>query len=247
MVEKLKSVLKIAQLRLILKALIFGGLLLWVRVSEFTFWPVLVFVLFNFVLYFRNQTKNISENFWSFVVLVAASLYGVSLLTHPEFLLLSVIFFSFLFYVSLGIKEFILTNRYEWNYLKNLFLIYSIFLSYFLSDKYNFFTLKFMAVFICLFLVVREWLSWLYANFPKRYNLVAITFSFLTLQFLWAISLLPLGFINSATLIMVIFYLGLDFLFGHFRGLVNRKFIIKNSIIFILSIFIIFFFTNWKI
>ena len=247
MVQRLKSVLKTVQLRLILKSCIFAGLLLWARTSDFMPLPVLVFILASFVFYFRNHTQNNFESFSSFLVFVASSLYSISQLSHPEFLLLSVIFFSFLFYISLGIKEFAFTHRFEWNYIKNLFLVYSVFMSYFLADKYFLFPLKFLAVFLALFFVVREWLLWLYASFPKRYNLAALVFSFLMLQIVWAISLLPLGFVNSATLAMVIFYIGMDFLIGHFRGLITKKLIIKNLIVLVLSVFVIFFFTKWKI
>lgn len=247
MVQKLKSVLKTVQLRLILKSFIFAGLLLWVRTSDFMTLPIFVFLLACFIFYFRNHTQNNLENFSSFLILLASSLYGISQLSHPEFLLLSVIFFSFLFYISLGIKEFAFTHRFEWNYIKNLFLVYSVFLSYFLADKYFLFPVKFLSIFLVLFLLVREWLFWLYATFPKRYNLAALIFAFVMLQIVWVISLLPLGFINSATLAMVIFYLGIDFLVNHFRGLVTKKLIIKNLIVLVLSVFVIFFFTKWKI
>jgi len=247
MVERLKSVLKTVQLRLTLKSLIFAGLLLWVRVSEFSALPLFVFLLAAFVFYFRNHLQNNLENFYSFLVLIAASLYSISLLNHFEFLLLAVLFFSSLFYISLGIKELAFTHRFEWNYIKNLSLIYLVFISYFMSDKYNFFYIKFLAVFVVLFLITREWLSWLYQNFPKRFTLSASIFSFLMFQILWAVSLLPLGFINSATLMTVIFYLGIDFLINHFRGSINKKLIIKNSIVLVASFLTIFFLTNWNI
>ncbi len=247
MVEKLKSVLKTAQSLLILKSFVFAGLLFWIKTSGFTTLPIVVFVLYSFLFYFYHRIQSDFENFYSFLVLIGASLYGVGMLSHLEFLLLAILVFSFLFYIFLGIKEHAFTHRFEWNYTKNLLLVYSVFLLYFLSDKYILFEIKFLAVFLILFLVVREWLFWLYQVFPKRYNLAALVFSFLMFQILWAVSLLPLGFINSATFMIVIFYLGMDFLINHFRGLVTKNLIIKNSIILFVSVFVIFFLTNWKI
>ncbi len=245
--EKLKLVLKIIQLRLILKSLIFAGLLFWAELSNFSTLPVLLFISLSVVFYFRTHQHNNSENIYSFLILLIVSLAGVSLLSHIQFLIAAVTFFSFLFYLVLGIKDLILTKRYEWNFIKNILLIYSIFLIYFLTDKYNFFAVKYIAVFIALFLIIQEWFSWLEAKFPKRHQLSALVFSFLILQLLWVVTILPLGFINSATIMAVFVYLMFDFCINHFRGSINKKIIVKNSIILIFSLLIIFISTNWKV
>src|SRR3989344_7889981 len=122
MVEKLKSVWRIVQLRLVLKSLIFAGLLLWVRTSQFGVLPVLGFILISFVLYFRNHAQNNLENIYSFFALILAALFGLSLLSHAQFILPAILFFTTLFYLILGIKEFSFIRRYDWNSVKNTLL-----------------------------------------------------------------------------------------------------------------------------
>jgi len=247
MVEKLRSVWKIVQLRLVLKSLIFAGLLFWVKASQFGALPILVFVAVGFVLYFRNHTQNNLENIYSFSALLLVSMFGVSLLGHAQFVLPAILFFSVLFYLVLGIKEFSFIRRYEWNFAKNILLIFSVFLVYFMSNNYAFFYLKYLALFVAILLLIKEWLFWLEPNFPKRYNLIALVLSFLVLQIVWAVSILPLGFLNSASLMTVFVYLMFDSCVHYFRGLLTREQISKNFIIFALSLIVIFFFTKFYI
>ncbi|MEK7463244.1 MAG: hypothetical protein AAB621_02695 [Patescibacteria group bacterium] len=258
MVEKLKSVWRIVQLRLILKSLIFAGLLLWVKTSQFGVLPVLIFVLTGFILYFRNHAQNNLENIYSFSALLLAAMFSIGLLSHAQFILPAIIFFSVLFYLILGIKEFSFIRRYEWNSVKNIFLIFSIFLVYFMSNKYTFFYLKYLAVFVVIFLLVKEWLFWLDSrsaggfgearpSFPKRYNFIAFVFSFLILQILWAVSILPLGFLNSASLMAVFVYIMFDSCADYFNGILTQKQIIKDLVILAASILIIFALTKFSV
>jgi len=247
MVEKLRSVWRIVQLQLILKSFIFGGLLLWVKTSEFGVLPVLIFIAAGLALYFRNHAQNNLENIYSLIALLLVAMFSVGLLDHVQFILLAVIFFSILFYLILGIKEFSFVRRYEWNSVKNIFLIFSIFLVYFMSNKYTFFYLKYLAVFAIIFLLAKEWFFWLEPNFPKRYNFIAFVLSFVVLQILWAVSILPLGFLNSASLMTALVYIMLDSCADYFKGVLTKKQIIKNLIILALSLIVVFFFTNWEI
>lgn len=247
MVEKLRSVWKIVQLQLILKSLIFAGLLLWVKASQFSVLPVLIFIAAGSVLYFRNHPQNNLENIYSFLILLLAAMFSVGLLNHFQFILPAIIFFSALFYLILGIKEFSFVRRYEWNSVKNILLIFSVFLAYFMSNRYVLFYPKYLAVFVAIFLLVREWLYWLEPNFPKRYNFIAFVFSFLVLQILWAVSILPLGFMNSASLMTLFVYIMFDSCADYFKGALTKKQIIKDLIIVAFSFIAIFFLTKFYI
>jgi hypothetical protein len=247
MVEKLKSVSKIIQSQLLLKALVFAGLLFWVKISDFSVLPVLLFFIINAFLYFKSRSQNNSETIRSFVILLFVSLFAVSMLSHFQFLIPTVIFFSFIFYVIIGIKDFSFVHRPKWNYAKNILLSYSVFLAYFLSNRYEWFFGKYLLVLISIFLLVGEWLSWLEKGFPKRRVIISLVFSFIILQLLWVVSLLPLGFINSATLMTVFVYIMMDFSKHHFRGTINKSLVLKHLIVLLFSFFTIYIFTNWKI
>lgn len=247
MVEKLKLVWKITQLRLILKSLIFAGLLFWVKASQFGIWQILLFTAVGFALYFRNHSQNNWENIYSFLVLFLVSMLGLASLGHIQFILPAIIFFSALFYLILGIKEFYFIRRSRFNSIKNILLIFSVFIVYFMANKFAFFYLKYLAVFLVIFLLIREWLFWLEPNFPKRYNLVSFVSAFVVLQCLWAVSLLPLGFLNSASLMTVLIYVLSNTCTDYFKGTLDRNKIVKNFIILIISVALIFFFTNWSV
>lgn len=247
MAERLKSVFKINQLRLILKTLIFAGLLFLAKISGFGILPVLLFFVLNLAMYYRGQERREAGAVYSFAILLFVALFGAGSLNHFQFLLPAILFFSFIFYIAMGIRSLAFVNRNEWNYAKNILLAYSVFLVYFLSNKYDWFFAKYLFVFAAIFLLAGEWFSWLENNFPKRYRLAAVALAFLTLQLLWAVSVLPLGFLNSATIMLVFFYLMFDFCEHHFRGTINRRLLLKNSVLLFVSVFIIFIFTNWKV
>jgi len=247
MEERLKSVFKTSQLRLILKALVFAGLLLWVKFSGFGILPVLAFWVLNLAMYYREPEHGKTELFYSFAILLIVSIFGVSLLSHFEFLLAAVAVFSFIFYLSLGIKGLVFVRRAEWNRIKDFLLLYSIFIGYFLSDKYDWFYAKYLFVFIAAFFIASEFISWMDIGFPKRQRLAALVFAFLILQLLWAVSILPIGFINSATLMLAFSYLILNFSVSHFAGSINKNLIVKNSIILFFALVAILFLADWKV
>jgi hypothetical protein len=232
---------------LLLKAVVFAGLLFWVKISDFSAISVFLFLLINTVLYLRGRAHSIVETVRSFIILLFVSLFGVNMLNHFQFLIPTILFFSFIFYLILGIKELVFEQRPKWNYAKNILLTYSIFLTYFLSNRYDWFFGKYLLVFFFAFLLIGEWLSWLEKSFIKRRRVIALVFSFLILQFLWAVSLLPLGFINSATLMTVFVYIMLDFSKHHFRGTINKELILKHSVVLLFSVIVVFLFTNWRI
>ena len=247
MAEKLKLVLKIVRSQLLLKAAIFAGLLFWVKISNFSVLPVFLFLLTNTILYFRGRGQNNSETIGSSVILLIISLFGVSMIGHLQFLIPAIILYSVIFYLILGIKDLVFVQRGHLNYFKNILLFYSIFLTYFLSDKYDLFFIKYSLVFVFTFLLVYEWLFWSEKSFVKRRRIIAMVFSLLVLQLTWGASLLPLGFVNSATLMTVLIYIMFDFCLHHFQGTISKELILKNSAVLALSAFFIFIFTNWHI
>ncbi|MHB9019343.1 MAG: hypothetical protein ACYC3G_00495 [Minisyncoccota bacterium] len=198
-------------------------------------------------MYFRNHAQNNLENIYSFLALLLAAVFSMGLLGHAQFIIPAIVFFAAIFYLILGIKEFSFIRRYEWNSIKNIILIYSIFLVYFMSNKYTFFYWKYLAIFAATFFLIKEWLFWLEPNFPKRYNLVSFVFSFIVLQIVWAVSVLPLGFLNSASLITLLIYIMFDSCTDYFKGILTQKQIIKDLVIIVFSFFVIYFLTNWKI
>ena len=235
------------RLRLVLKSVIFGGFLLLVELGNTGVFPVLFFLAVSALLYFKTSAySKESRNIYSFLVLLAVSLGSISILDHWEFILPAVLLFSFLFYLVLGIKELIFVYRYQWYFINNLFLFYAIFILFFLTDKSSLFLLKYAAVFIMVFSLFRERFFLSSHYFPKRHLLTAMLCSFVAMELLWATAILPLGFVNSANLMILIVYVLIDFINHHFQGTLNKKMILRNLTIFIIALLIILGTSVWK-
>jgi len=231
MALKLKSVLENQQLTLLFKALMFGAFLL--------FTPPLLFIIAALFLYFKPLFNTFSF-FSSFIILLILSLS----LTNG---LLAAILFSFVFYIILGVKNLVFINRWRWYHLLHLSLFYSTFLLFFLSDNTSNFFFKSFGLFLISVFLLREFLKFAAADFPKRRLLISWALSLFVVEITWVIGLLPLGFLNSANLALLsVFALG-DLTLHHFRGTLGRKVVLSTAALFVLLTLLIFATSQWSI
>ncbi len=240
MEQKLKLIFREPRSTLALKSVIFGGFLFLLKLGGFGFLPTLFFLGMAFVL--SSQAHHTS-----FLILIIISMLTVWHLDSVLFLLLAIIFFSIIFYLTVGVKKLLIVHRFEWGFVKNLLLLFSVFLLFFLSDKSSFFWIKYLSVFLASFLLLREWLQTPELSFFKRPQLVSWTLAFVLLEFLWVVALLPLSPINAASLMALVFYTLFDFLRNHFQGTVTRQLVVKRITIFALLLVLIFGTSGWEI
>ncbi|MDO8430298.1 MAG: hypothetical protein Q7S73_02950 [bacterium] len=249
MVEKLKLVFQNhrSQLLLYLKTLIFSLVLLIVFLGNFNFIYIGLFVLTAFFLYARPLFEHY-YNIYSFLILIAVALLGVWSAAGSSLVWLNWIIFSCLFYLILGIKDYLFIKRSRLYYSAALVLSYYIFTLFFLSDKSDWFLLKYGLAVLAVFLLIREWLAILTSfNFPKRELLAASVAAFLMAQILWGIALLPIGFINSANFALLSFFIIGEFLYKHFTGGISKEFLWQHAALFIFLSAIIFWTSNWSL
>lgn len=242
MEAKLKSILRKPQLLLVLKSAVFAGFLFLLKLGDFGILPILFFLWAVFMLA-RNAQP-------SFLVLLFVSAALVNILDRPLFLILAILGSAALFYLTVGIQELIIIRRSEWLLVRNTLLFYIMFLLFFLADKSSFFLFKYLAVFLAAWLILREWFlppEDSLVKFIKRPALMALVLAFVTLQFLWAVALLPLGPVNSASLMALITYILFDFVRHHFQGKINHQLVLRHLTIFILLVILIFATTRWSI
>ena len=123
-----------------------------------------------------------------------------------------------------------------------------------MSNKYTFFYLKYLAVFVVIFLLVKEWLFWLDSpaggfgearpSFPKRYNFIAFVFLFDLANslgcFYFAFGIFKFRFFNGGFV-----YIMFDSCADYLRACLQKQ-IIKNFII-LTSIYCCFFIYELKI
>jgi hypothetical protein len=248
MVPKLRLVLKNPHLQLALKAIIFGGFLTLVKLGNFGITPILFFVLVAFLLYSR-PIFNTSAFLISFLILIITIIFILKIFPENNFFFLSALFFSLMFYILLGVKNLIFINRALWYLFFNLALFYSVFISFFYIDKSTLFAAKVLILFLALFLLFKEFFRFLLPEYqlPKKKALIVWLLALIVLEIVFAVSLLPLGFINSANLaILSVFILG-DLTFNYLKGTLNRRLFLIDITLFVLLILLIFGTTKWEI
>ena len=229
---------------LALKAAIFGVLLL-LGIGNWLF--AVVFILVSFYLYFR-PSLNGSQFILSFLVLLATSLLIIksSFIVYGS--LFIVVFFGFLFFLLLGVKNLIFINRQPFYYLFNGLLLLVIFISFFWSRNSQLFFIKYLLIFFAIAFLFREFLTFSidgFSNSTKK-NLIVYGTAFLVLQLLWAITLLPISFLNAAGLALLIVMILQDFIVHHFSGTMSRQIVLRNVTVFLILSLVIFGASKWQ-
>src|SRR3989344_5651930 len=187
MVEKLKSVLGSLlqkyrnQLSLFLKTILFGVFLLGAASGGFSIIDSLIFIAVASVLYSRPFLEKYPTKS-AFLVLLPVAMISLQTLKGTLFVFPAVLFFSAIFYLILGIKNFMFIRRSRLYYVSALLLFYSIFNLFFLADKSELFLLKYGLVFLASYLLLREWLALISTfQYPERERVAALLGSFLIL------------------------------------------------------------------
>jgi hypothetical protein len=228
---------------LALKAAIFSIILSMVN----SHWSlVVVFILVSFYLYFR-PSLNSSQFILSFLVLLATSLLIV-LLVNGQWSLVISLFFGFLFFLLLGVKNLIFVNRQPFYYLFNGLLLLVIFISFFWAENSRLFFIKYLSVFFAIAFLFREFLIFSingFSNSTKK-NLIVYGAAFLIFQLLWAITLLPISFLNAAGLALLIVMILQDFIVHHFSGTMSRQIVLRNVTVFLILSLVIFGASKWQ-
>ncbi len=229
------------------RAVIFSVLLALIN----TYWPLLaiIFILIAFYFYLR-PSLNTAQFFSSFLAPLVISLLIITYLpiANSYWLIIFAVFFGFLFYFILGIKNLIFVNRQNIYHILNSFLFLTIFILFFNTDKSVFFVFKYLLTGLGIFFLFREFLMLgfrEFIGFPKSLNLISTVFAFLSLQIIWVVSLLPIGFLNAAALVLMIILVLKDFTFHHLSGTINRRIVLRNTTIFLVLSVIIFAVSKW--
>lgn len=228
MEQKLRLVLKNPILRLTFKAFLFGLLL--------AFTHPIIFLIGAIFLYSRPLFRTLEFTMPLFVLL-AAALASSRILEGTYYFYSAVIYFSLLFLVLMGIKDLVLVRRAGWEALFRLGVAYPIFLLFFYNSQ-SYFLTSLLVLFVVLLLFLRSILQ-------KR--IFYWTGAFLILESVWAISLLPIGFISSATLALLIFWITITLLADYLSGKRSKKAILFGITIFIILSIVIFAFSRWSL
>lgn len=208
---------------------------------------IAVFVLGASALYFRPLFAHYPTKY-AFLTLLLVSLFGMHIVAASYLFPLVIIFFSLIFYIILGIKDYLFVRRGRFGYVVMLFLHYALFTIFFLWDKSEFFWAQYIISIVIAFVLLREWLVLATSfNFPKRETLAAAIGALIVAQLLWAVALLPIGFISSANIMLLAVFIISDLLFKHFMGAVSKKVFVQEIVFFILIAVLIITTSTWSL
>lgn len=238
MAIKLKSALRTPQFQLALKALVFGAFLASVKIGGMGTIPVLLFLAAAFYLYARP----IFQTFlllWPFIIFIAVALIFTAMAPAGLLYLLPAVFFaSLVFYLILGIKNLILIDRPRAHFLFILATLYLCLLIFLASSRESFYLIKLLAVFAAALILFNN----LFRNRP-----LSGVLALLTAEIAFAVSFLPIGFLQSASLSLVPIFLTAELSLKHLTGELRKKDLWIGASALIFLILIILVSSRWAI
>ena len=119
-----------------------------------------------------------------------------------------------------------------------------------MADKSNAlgFFLIFLGTFLAFKFLLQESLDFTAPEFPeKRKSLIEIGAAFLIMEIMSVIVMLPLGFLDSAALMILFIFILEDLIFHHTKGSLNRQIILNNIAILVIAIIFIFSTSRWTL
>ena len=208
-------------------------------IGNFSLVPILFFLTTAIFLY----SKPIFNTFYfwaSFLILLVMALNS-----PPSFLMAA--FYAFLFYIILGLKNLVFINRANWHQALHLLLFYEMFLLFWGAGDETTFLLRLAGIFVTSMLLIREFFKVAAVDFPKRRVIASWILALLFAETVWAISWLPIGFLNSAALALLAVFTLINLTLSHFKGTLNKKAVLSAITFFILFALAIFITSKWRI
>ena len=236
---------------LALKSAIFSVLLF---LAGFNWLVWILFAAFSFYFYFQPSFNN-KRFFYSFFAVFFCSLAILEKIHFLGYRFSAAIMFGILFFVLLGTKNLAFINRQGIYHSINGFLLLSVFLSFFLSDKSEWFVLKYLLVGAALFFLSREFLEFFWKENKKEevysgepfISLSSLSIAFLGMQVAWGTALLPIGFLNSSALALAFMLVLQDFFLNYSVGTLNSRLVLRNITVFAVLCLAIFAASGWSV
>lgn len=229
---------------MVVRALIFGGLLLLAKSSGFGFWLTALFLLASLFLY-AQPIFNTFPLLTSFLVTIYLSLSLVRI-ANVWWVYLAALIVALMFYVLLRLKHLAFIDRQKWHYFLQLILFYLLYIVAFISYTPDSGIIWPLWVFIVAFLLLRE-LFRVQIKEGRHRLLFCWLVAFIISQFIWVAGLLPIGFISLANFLTLTTFLLIELTIGHWQGIVDKPWLLRRLLIFGSLAAIIFLTSRWSI
>jgi hypothetical protein len=230
-VRKLKSALKPQTASLFLKAVAFALLAGLVTYSRSPWWiaALLVWAVHLYLVHVRGRTPSLSWTFWSFVavsvVISRTSMLGS--LNVPLYVALGVVL-----YLMLGTTALRFENFRVWGSVAYYLLVFAAVALLIQASPWNRAWWAIPATFAFFFLTGREYIQLMTGVFSRRLSIFRLIIALMATQIVWAASLLSVGFLSAAALVLV-FVMGVfNLQMRYFAGLLDRRNLLKDTAFF---------------
>lgn len=231
---------KIAAAAIVLSFLYFSAFS-WLAIS--VFWGFFGYVYF--AESFRRRSFRFS--YWLLVLLTFIFIkIGLDYFWTPVLALSFFLIFLVLFFVILGLIDFVFGNQ---------FLIYNLFhSSFFLAVFGIFFYFRFfssfwlfLGLFLTTLLLLEEFFVFNGIGWPKRRLAAEGVLALAAVQIAWLTSFLPIGFINSAAFLVLFLGLSRDAILAHFQGHFSIFYLFRQLTFFVILSLFIFLISSWSL
>lgn len=219
MAVRLGSVFRSPSWSLKFKTVTYAFALWWLwRVGTAGPAPLFFFIGAASFFYFSSFFQGI-RFFASFAVLIALSLVAAYTAVSFYSFAIAALSASFLFYVLLAMKEYFFVHRQWWYAVLN-FILAAWAGAFIFSSSVSALFLGIVYFFLLL--------EYLLFNAPsKRVLLFGLVISLILYQIIWAIALLPVGFISQTALASLFYYAARELTFAHVSGRLSRTYALR--------------------
>ena len=258
MAKKLKFLLaNQIEWKLLFKAIITSLVIFGVYLLNFSFWAIFTALVALAVIFLREspERKVFSISFWLLAILGLLGLFFLKsggLVSY--FLVFGLCFLIFLlFFLWFGLVSFFFQNRFAVYGIFNTALLIGFFLVlFYLNPPSAFGSVVFILVwslglFLAMTFIFKEIFSFFGVFLGKRGWLTSFSLGFLGLELAWFLAFLPLGFVNAAAFLTLLFILLRDSVLGHFQGHLNVNFVFRELTFLVFLSIIIFATAKWII
>ncbi|MEK7464776.1 MAG: hypothetical protein AAB617_03315 [Patescibacteria group bacterium] len=228
-------------------ALIPFALLLLVKL-DFSLLPVLFFSVAFLYVYF-SELPEIGIVKISYLTLTVSTVLGLKVVGTASALFFYGLFsFSLiLFWVLLHLVNFHFKDRFLVYGIFNVALLIQISTLFFYFARLDNFILPGVIVFFSIVLLFKEVFVFFGASQERRVLVLSVALGLIILELSFFTIFLPLGFINSAALIVLFSILIRDAMLFHVRGYLNFDFIFRELAFLIVVSLVILASSNWSI
>jgi len=240
MLKRLRLALRIPPFLLLLKVFIVFFLLFWLNSSPVSRpYSIIIFIFLSGLFYLLPLVNSI-DFLGYYLIFIFGALIATLSLSFSALTILIISGLTLIYFFLIGSKNINLGQQSLFLLRSLLFLL--IFFIFFSINNPGLFLIRYLLFILAVFILFFG----LFKNYPKK-NLYSIVFSFLLIQVIWVINLLPVGFINQTALALV-FVLAIEELALYlFSGVFNYHNIVKNITIVIVLVALILALSKWAL